>query len=106
MDRFWIGFWIDFGEVFGEVLERFWKGFWRFLEIIVISVSYYSAYHVGTDLGRNLEVILIDFKRFLYSFLNDFRGHIGMILLLLFILFQYSFQMMRSLCQGECEADV
>ena len=29
-----------------------------------------------------------------------------MILLLLFILFQYSFQIMRSLCQEECEADV
>ena len=38
--------------------------------------------------------------------MNDFGGHIGMILLLLFILFQYSFQIMRSLCQEECEADV
>ena len=40
------------------------------------------------------------------SFLNVFGGHVGMIVLLLFILFQYSFQMMRSLCQEECEADV
>ena len=29
-----------------------------------------------------------------------------MILLLLFIFFQYSFQTIRSLCQEECEADV
>ena len=29
-----------------------------------------------------------------------------MIFLLLFVLFQYSFQIMRSLCQEECEADV
>ena len=40
------------------------------------------------------------------SYLNDFGGHIGMMLLLLFILFQYTFQIMRSLCQEECEADV
>ena len=39
-------------------------------------------------------------------FLNDFGGHDRMILLLLFILFQYSFQIMRSLCQEKCEADV
>ena len=72
----------------------------------MIYFSHYSAYRVGKDLGRDLEVILIVFGRFWDSFLNDFRDHIGMILLLLFILFQYSFQMMRSLCQGECEADV
>ena len=29
-----------------------------------------------------------------------------MILLVLFILFQYSFQIIRSLCQDDCEADV
>ena len=31
---------------------------------------------------------------------------VGGVWLLIFILFQYSFQMMRSLCQEECEADV
>ena len=66
LDRFWIGFWRGFGEVFS-----------RFLEIILISISYYSAYHAGTDLGRNLEVILIDFRRYLYSFWSDFRVYIG-----------------------------
>ena len=79
-------------------MERFWIGF--------IYFSYYIAYCAGKDLGRDLEVCLIDFECVLDSLLNDFRGHIGMILLLIFILFQYSFQMMRSLCQGECEADV
>ena len=73
---------------------------------MLIYFSYYSAYRVGKDLGRDLEVILIVFGWFLDSFFNDLGGHIGMILLLLFILFQYSFQMMRSLCQEECEADV
>ena len=85
--------------VFGEVLERF-------LKIILISLSYYFVYHVGQDLVRDLEGIWTDFGRFLDSFLNDFGGHIGMILLLLFILFQYSFQIMRSPCQEDCEADV
>ena len=91
-------------------LERFWRGFGEFFgdnfDIILISFSYYSAYRVGTDLGRDLEVILIVFGRLLDSCLNDFRGHIGMILLLLFILFQYSFQIMRSPCQEDCEAGV
>ena len=68
--------------------------------------SYYSAYRVGKDLGRDLKVILIVFGRCLVMFLNKVGGHIGMFWLLLFILFQYSFQMMRSLCQEECEADV
>ena len=40
------------------------------------------------------------------AWLIYFGGHVGMILLVLFILFQYSFQIMRSLCQEECEADV
>ena len=31
---------------------------------------------------------------------------VGGVWLLIFILFQYSFQMMRSLCQRECKADV
>ena len=57
-------------------------------------------------MGRDLEVILIVFGMIWDSFLNDFGGHVGMIFLLLFILFQYSFQIMRSLCQEECEADV
>ena len=60
LDRFWRGFGIDFGEV----LERL-------LEIILIHFSYYSACRVGKDLGRDLEVILIDFGRFSDSFLND-----------------------------------
>ena len=38
--------------------------------------------------------------------MNDFGGHVAMIFLLLFILFQYNFQIMRSICQEECEADV
>ena len=95
MDRFWKGFWRGFGEVFGDNFD-----------IILIFFLYYSAYRVVKDLGRDLEVILIVFGWFLDCFFNDLGGHIGMILLLLFILFQYSFQMMRSLCQGECEADV
>ena len=40
------------------------------------------------------------------AWLIYFGGHVGMILLVLFILFQYNFQIMRSLCQEECEADV
>ena len=43
---------------------------------------------------------------FLDSFLNDFGSHVGMILLLLSITFWGKFQIMRSLCQEECEADV
>ena len=50
----------------------------RFLKIILIYFSYYSACRIGKDLGRDLEVILIDFGRFLDSFLNDFGGHVGM----------------------------
>ena len=57
-------------------------------------------------MGGDLEVILIVFEMIWDSCLNDFRGHVGMIFLLLFILFQYSFQIMRSLCQEECEAYV
>ena len=33
--------------------------------------------------------------------MNDVGGHIGMILLLFFIFLQYSFQIMRSLCQEQ-----
>ena len=89
---------------------------------MLIHFSYYSAYRVGKDLGRDLEVILIAFARCLNGFLNDFGGHIGMMFLLLFILFQEECeafvsillrnpcqnecQIMRSLCQEECEADV
>ena len=40
------------------------------------------------------------------AWLIYFGGHVGMILLVLFILFQYSFQIIRSLCQDDCEADV
>ena len=40
------------------------------------------------------------------SVLNDFEGHVGMIFLVLLILFQYSVQIMRSLCHEECEANV
>ena len=80
----------------------------RFLEIILISLSYNFAYHVGKDLGRDLEGIWTDLGMIFNSCLNDFGGHVGMILLLHFILslFQSSFQIMRSLCQEECEADV
>ena len=56
-------------------MERFWKGFEEVFgdnfDIILISFSYYSAYRVGKGLGRDLEVILIVFGRFLDSFLND-----------------------------------
>ena len=41
-----------------------------------------------------------------YGTVADFGGHVGMIWLVLFILFQYSFQIIRSLCQDDCEADV
>ena len=71
----------------------------RFLEIILISLSYNFAYHVGKDLGRDLEGIWTDLGMMFANFVNDFGGHVGMILLLLSILFQYSFQIMRSLCQ-------
>ena len=40
----------------------------RFFDIILILFSYYSAYRVGKDLGRALEVILIDFGKILDSF--------------------------------------
>ena len=42
---------------------------------------YYSADRVGKD----LEVILIDFGMILDSSLNDLGGHVGVILLLLVI---------------------
>ena len=79
LDRFWRGFGEVFGYVFERFLDRFWNGFWigfgevleRFLEIPLIPFSYYSACRVGKDLGRNLEVILIDFERVLESFLNE-----------------------------------
>ena len=84
-------FWIGFGDVFKDSFDMF---------------SYYFAYHVGKDLGRALEGIWTDFEVILDSFLNDFGDHVGMLLLFIFILFLYSFQIMRSLCQEECEADV
>ena len=92
---------------FAKVLERF-------LEISLISFSYYFVYTVGKDLGRDLEGIWTDLGMIFATFVNDFGGHVGMILLLLSILFQYSFQIMRSLCQEYakpmsvffCEADV
>ena len=49
---------------------------------------------------------MIDFERFLDSSLNDFGSHVGVIVLLLSITFWGKFQIMRSLCQEECEADV
>ena len=80
--------------------------FERFLKIIWISLSYYFAYRIGKDLGRDLKVIFILFGPIWDSYLNDFGDHVAMIFFLLFILFQYNFQIMRSLCQEECEADV
>ena len=71
-----------------------------FLEIILISFSYYSAYRVGKDLGRYFEAILFVFESFFGRILNDFGCNIGMIFLLLFILFQYSFQIVRILLLG------
>ena len=65
------GFWIDFGEV----LERFF-------DIILILLSYYYAYRIGKDFGLDFEVILIVFEVIFDSFLNDFGGHIGMILII------------------------
>ena len=91
------------GSILERFLERFWRGFGEvfrdILEIILISLSYYFAYHVGKDLGRDLEGIWTDLGMIFANFVNDFGGHVGMILLLLSILFQYSFQIMRSLCQ-------
>ena len=74
-------------------LNRFRKGFWRgfrevldgFLKIILIPFSYCSAYHVGMDLGRDLDIILIVFEMILNSFLHDFGDHVDIILLLVFI---------------------
>ena len=60
MERFWRGVW----RGFGKVLERFF-------DIILIYFSYYSAYRVGKDFERDLEVILIVFGMILNSFLND-----------------------------------
>ena len=59
------------------------KGFGEVFEIILISLSYYFAYHVGKDLGRDLEGIWTDSGMIFDSCLNDFGGHVGMILLLL-----------------------
>ena len=56
------------------------------MDIILIVSSYYSAYDVGKNLGRDLEEILLDSGTMLYCFLNDLEDHVGMILLLLFIL--------------------
>ena len=39
-------------------------------------------------------------------FLNAFGGHVGLIFLLISISFYTRFQIMRSRCQDECEADV
>ena len=52
------------------------------------------------------KVIWTDFGMILDSCLNDFGGHDGMTLLVLSMSFWNRFQMMRSLCQDECEADV
>ena len=88
-ERFWIGFWIGFGEVFREVLERllerFWRDFWRgfgkvfgdYFDIIMIYFSYYSAYRVGKDSGRDLKVILIVFGWLFYSFSVIWEGILG-----------------------------
>ena len=106
MDRFWIGVW---GGV-EEVLDRF-------LRIILISLSYFFTYHVGKDLGMDLERIWTDFEMMFDSSLNASGGHVGAFFcyytlyyhsLLHFILSfcQSSFQIMRSPCQEECEADV
>ena len=69
----------------------------RFLEIILISLSYNFAYHVGKDLGRDSEGIWTDLGTIFANFVNDFGSHVGMIFLLPSILFHYSFQIMRSL---------
>ena len=94
-------------------MEGFWRGFGKFFRynfhITLIYFSCYNAYRVGKDFGTDLEELLIVFTRFfniLDSCLHDFGGNIGTILLLLLIRFRDSFQMMRSLCQKECEADV
>ena len=62
MERFWRGF----GEVFGDNFD-----------IILIFFLYYSAYRVGKDLGRDLEVILIVVGWLLDSFFNDLGCHVG-----------------------------
>ena len=57
----------------------------RFLEIILISLSYYFAYHVGKDLVRDLQGIWTDFGMIgmtYHSFLRVFGGPAVMILLL------------------------
>ena len=43
---------------------------------------FYYAYRIGKDFGLDFEVILIVFEVILDSFLNDFGGHIGMILII------------------------
>ena len=41
-------------------------------DIMLLYFLYYSAYRVGKDEGRNLDVILIVFALILDSFFNDF----------------------------------
>ena len=50
--------------------------------ISLILLSYYYAYRIGKDFGLDFKVILIVFEVILDSFLNDFGGHIGMILII------------------------
>ena len=61
-----------FGGLFGYNLNTF---------------LYYSAYRAGKDLGRDLENKFFKFGMILDCFLNDLGGHVGIILLSLFILF-------------------
>ena len=74
--------------------------------MILIVFLYHFAYHVGKDLGRDLEVVFIVFGMIWDRFLNVFGNNVDKIVLLLFILFPHSFQIMRGLCQEDCEADV
>ena len=50
----------------------------RFLEIILISLSWYFAYHGGKDLRRDLEGIWTYLGMICNGFLNDFGGRVCM----------------------------
>ena len=94
------------GSILERFLERCWKGVGEVFRgnfnifFILLCMSCWKGF--GKRFGSNFNSF---WKMFGYV-LNEFGGHIGMIWLLLFMLTQYSFQMMRSLCQEECEADV
>ena len=58
-------------------MERFWRYFLYNFDIF----PYYSEYRVGKDLGKDLEVVLIDVGRFVEGFWIDFGKVLDVLLL-------------------------